>query len=63
MAQFQGLRDRPDRLIADIEALEQRAHKLGMTLTAQALNRAKNATGWSLAGDPDKAAAAMRGEH
>lgn len=37
------------QIIADIQALETRAHRVRMTATAQALNVAKNAAGWELA--------------
>jgi hypothetical protein len=37
------------QIIADIQALETRAHQVKMTATAQALNVAKNAAGWELA--------------
>lgn len=60
--EFQGLRDTPKRLIADIQQLEDRAHKLGMTATAQTLNRAGNVTGWWLGGNQDMEIKAMTGE-
>lgn len=49
-------------LIDDIQALESRAHRLGMTVTGHALNNAKNAAGWELAGEPILAGKAARGE-
>lgn len=54
----------PDRqrLIQQIEALEQRAHELKMPIAARGLNNAKNTAGWELAGDVDGAAKALRGE-
>ena len=42
-------------LILDIQALESRAHSLKMTATAQALNWAKNAAGWELAEQKERA--------
>lgn len=62
MAEFQGLRDTPKRIIADIQALEDRAHKLGMTITAQTLNRAGNVAGWWLSGNQDMEIKAQSGE-
>lgn len=49
-------------MIQEIQELEVRAHDLGMTVTASALNNAKNALGWELAGNVLKAAKAKRGE-
>lgn len=46
---------------ADITALELRAHALGLHVTAQALNNAKNASGWEKAGEIEHAARAARG--
>jgi hypothetical protein len=48
-------------LIQSIEALEQEAHKLGFLVTARALNQAKNAFGWEMAGDILAAGKAARG--
>lgn len=42
-------------LLATIEAAEQTAHRNGFHVTAQALNRAKNALGWELAGNVEQA--------
>lgn len=50
-----------DNLIANIERAEQEAHKAGAYITAQALNRAKNAAGWELAGNLEEAGKASRG--
>jgi hypothetical protein len=36
-------------LILDIQALESRAHRLGMHLAAKALNESVNKAGWELA--------------
>jgi hypothetical protein len=49
-------------LVAEIEAAEQRAHHLGLHVTAHALNRAKNALGWEIAGDITRAGMAARDE-
>lgn len=49
-------------LLGDIQALESRAHRLGMTITGHALNNAKNAAGWELAGETALAGKAARGE-
>lgn len=43
------------QLIEDIQTLESFAHARGMHVTAHALNRAKNALGWELAGDIEQA--------
>lgn len=45
----------------DIEELEQRTHRLGMIITARALNNAKNALGWEMAGERLAAGKAARG--
>lgn len=50
-------------LVNDIQALESRAHRLGLSYTARGLNRAKNAAGWELAGENQHAARSVRGEH
>lgn len=50
------------RLVGDIQALESRAHRLGMTITGHALNNAVNAAGWELAGEAELAGKASRGE-
>lgn len=49
-------------MIQDVEELERRAHDLGMHVTAHALNRAKNALGWEIAGDVERAGMASRDE-
>ena len=58
------LKDRKaaDQLILDIQALESRAHRLGLHATGHALNSAKNAIGWEMAGEPEKAGMAARGD-
>lgn len=46
-------------LIADIEAVEQRAMRMKAIITGRALNRAKNALGWEIGvGDLKQAAKA-----
>jgi len=48
-------------LLQDLLEMEMRAHDIGMTITAHALNNAKNAAGWELAGDSIQAGRAARG--
>jgi len=55
-------REMANDLVRAIEIDEQRAHKLGMHVTAHALNRAKNALGWEIAGDIEQAGRAARDE-
>lgn len=43
------------QLIQDIQTLESFAHASGLHVTAHALNRAKNALGWEIAGDVEQA--------
>lgn len=50
-----------DTLVSDIQALETKAHKLGMVITARGLNHAKNAAGWEMAGNVLRAGAALAG--
>lgn len=50
------------QLVYDLQEIESRAHHFGMHVTAHALNRAKNALGWEMAGDVEKAAKASRNE-
>lgn len=47
--------DSPHLLLRDILALEMRANALGLFPAARALNNAKNAAGWQLAGNIEKA--------
>jgi hypothetical protein len=47
-------------MVQEIQELETRAHGLGMHVTGQALNRAKNALGWEMAGDMEQAGKAAR---
>lgn len=42
-------------MIQEIQELESRAHGLGIHVTGHALNRAKNALGWEIAGDVEQA--------
>lgn len=49
-------------LLAHIEAAEQQAHRDGFHITGHALNRAKNACGWEIAGDVERAGKASRDE-
>lgn len=49
-------------MLQDLEELEQRAHHLGMSVTAHAVNRAKNTLGWEIAGDVERAGMASRDE-
>lgn len=60
---FRSSRELQLDLLREIEACEQRAHKCGMLVTARALNRAKNALGWEIAGDIEQAGKAGRDEH
>ena len=38
------------QFLSELQELEDRAHRLGMTITGHALNKAKNAAGWEIAG-------------
>lgn len=49
-------------LIQEIEELEQRAGRLELHVTARALNQAKNALGWEMAGNILAAGKASRGQ-
>lgn len=49
-------------IINELQALETRAHSAGLTVTGSAINNAKNAAGWELAGDVVMAGKASRGE-
>jgi hypothetical protein len=54
-----SLKNRADQqMIRDIQTLESFAHARGLHVTAHALNRAKNALGWEVAGDVEQAAKA-----
>lgn len=43
--------DDPQLLLRDLTALEMRANALGLFPAARALNNAKNAIGWQIAGN------------
>lgn len=47
-------------LLQDVAEIEDRAMRLGFPVTTRALNRAKNALGWEIAGDVIKADKASR---
>lgn len=47
--------DDPQTLLRDLLALEMRANALGLFPAARALNNAKNAIGWQIAGNIDEA--------
>jgi hypothetical protein len=49
-----------DALLQDIFEIEDKAMRLGFPVTTRALNRAKNALGWEIAGDVIKADEASR---
>lgn len=49
-------------LLSHIEAAERQAHADGFHVTAHALNRAKNALGWEMAGEIELAGKASRDE-
>lgn len=49
-------------MIGKIEELEQSAHQLGMHVTGHALNNAKNALGWEIAGNIKVAGLAAKGQ-
>ncbi len=59
---FRSNRELLNNLLAEIERCEQRAHKCGALVTAQALNRAKNSLGWEIAGDVEQAGRSARDE-
>ena len=51
--------DDPQTLLRDLTALEMRANALGLFPAARALNNAKNAIGWQIAGNIALADAAV----
>lgn len=55
---LEAAKDDPSQLLLDIDALERRANALGLFPAARALNNAKNAAGWQLAGNISEADAA-----
>lgn len=44
-----------------LQEMEDRARKLGLPITAGAINNAKNAAGWELADDHERAGKAAQG--
>lgn len=48
------------RVLMALECVEQDAHRCSLHVTAHAINRAKNAAGWEMAGDLERAAEALR---
>jgi hypothetical protein len=52
------MKDDPHMLLRDLIALEMRANALGLFPAARALNNAKNAIGWQIAGNISEADAA-----
>ena len=54
------LRKTQTALLNEIERLERQAFSIGSHVTGRALNRAKNALGWEMAGDIEQAAAAAK---
>lgn len=55
-----ALRAVRDNLVQELQELERRAHGCGLHVTAHALNRAKNAAGWEIAGNVEEAGRASR---
>lgn len=53
---LRSARELQNDLIQVVQDAESRAHKLGLHVTGHALNRAKNALGWEIAGNIDQAA-------
>lgn len=49
-------------IVRQVAALEDQAHRSGLHVTAHALNCAKNALGWEVAGNVEMAGKAARGE-
>lgn len=49
-------------IINELQSLESRAHKAGLHVTGHAINNAKNAAGWELAGNVEVAGMAARGQ-
>jgi hypothetical protein len=50
-------------MLQELQELEDRAMRLGMFVTQKAINQAKNALGWEMAGDLLAAGRARRGQH
>lgn len=51
-----------DKLVLEIDALQKRAHEIGLHVTGHALNSAKNACGWEFSGDIEQAGKAARSD-
>jgi hypothetical protein len=56
------IRAERQNLVQDVQEIEDRARALGLHVTAHAINRAKNALGWEIAGNIEQAGKASRGE-
>lgn len=54
------MRETQTALLNEIERLERQAFSIGSNVTGHALNRAKNALGWEMAGDIEQAAVAAK---
>lgn len=52
-----------DKLVLELQSMQTRAAACGLHVTRRALNRAMNAAGWEIAGNIEKAAEAMQGDH
>lgn len=50
-----AVKDDPQALLRDLTTLEMRANALHLFPAARALNNAKNAIGWQIAGDIEQA--------
>lgn len=59
---YRSARELQNDLVREVQRVEARAHQLGLHVTAHALNRAKNALGWEIAGDVAQAGKAARDE-
>lgn len=55
-------RERMRQLLLAVQTTENEAHAIGLHVAGHALNAAKNAIGWEIAGNIPKAAEAARGE-
>lgn len=51
-----------EMMLQELQELEDRAMRLGMFITQRAINQAKNAMGWEMAGDLLAAGRARRGQ-
>jgi vacuolar-type H+-ATPase subunit D/Vma8 len=54
------IKTKRQNLVQEIQMLENLAHKVDAHVTAHALNRAKNALGWEIAGNIEQAEKAAR---